>query len=138
VRPAQKDAGAGSRSGVEPPLVVIVDPSRDFRTILGTLFEHRGYAAAATDDPDQALAWARTRRPAVLIGEHPLPLSDGRVLCDALMEDPRTASIPFVAVTAVAFAEDLAHARDSHRHGVFAKPIKPSRIFDHVDTLLSP
>jgi two-component system, cell cycle response regulator DivK len=122
----------------DPPLVVIVDPNHDFRAILGALFEHKGYASASTADPDEALRWARSRRPAALIGEHPLALSDGRILCAVLLEDPVTAAIPFVAVTAVAFHDDLQAARETHPHGVFAKPIEPHLIFEHVRALLNP
>lgn len=60
------DAGAGDG----PPLVMIVDPNRDFRTILETMFEDDGFESASTADPDEALRWARTCRPLVLIGEH--------------------------------------------------------------------
>jgi two-component system, cell cycle response regulator DivK len=121
-----------------PPLVVIVDPDHDFRAILGALFEHKGFASASTADPEEALLWVRSRRPAALIGEHPLVLSDGRILCAVLLEDPVTAAIPFVAVTAVAFHDDLQAARETHPHGVFAKPIEPHRIFEHIHALLNP
>lgn len=127
-----------SRPPEDPPLVVIVDPNHDFRAILGALFEHKGFASASTADPDEALRWVRDRRPAALIGEHPLTLADGRILCAVLLEDPVTAAIPFVAVTAVAFHDDLQVARETHPHGVFAKPIEPHRIFEHVRALLNP
>ncbi len=97
---------------------------------------HQGFRALSTPDADEALEWAIARCPSVMVGEHPLPLRDGRLLCAALLEDDRTASIPFVTVTARALPDDLAAARESHHHGVFAKPVQPGQIFDHIRELV--
>jgi CheY-like chemotaxis protein len=129
-------AEGGSDVSGEGPLVIIVDPNRDVRTILVSLLNSRGFRALATADPGEAFRWARGRSPAVLIGEHPLPLDDGRPLCTALLEDPSTAHIPFVAVTSRAFPEDLRGAKETHLHGVFAKPVQPRRILEHIRTLI--
>lgn len=125
-------------NGAGHPRVLIVEPNGDMRLILAKLLEHEGFAVTATDDPDHALELAVTFGTEVMIGEHPLPLSDGRFLCAALLEDARTCSIPFVAVTARALPEDLACARTTHLHGVFAKPVAPRRVLEHVKRLLGP
>lgn len=117
-------------------LVVVVDPQEDFCTILGTLLEAEGFEALGTTDPDHALDLVRERRPAAMVGEHPLPVRDGRPLCSVLLDDPTTASIPFIAVTARAFADDLKSARGTHLHGVFTKPVRPRRIVEHIRDLL--
>jgi CheY-like chemotaxis protein len=117
------------------PLVVIVDPSDDVRSIFSAFLDHNGIDALTTADPDQALAWARTRHPHVLLGEHPLYLKDGRLLCVALAEEPETASIPFIAVTARAFPQDLECARKTHRWGVFTKPVSPGVIAERLRAL---
>jgi CheY-like chemotaxis protein len=116
--------------------IVVVDPNADMRTILGMLLEHRGYAVAAIKDPDEALALVATEGADAMIGEHPLPLRDGRTLCGALHDDPRTRHIPFIAVTARALPENLEDAWISHPHGVFAKPVQPRVVLDHVERLL--
>jgi CheY-like chemotaxis protein len=129
--------GQGTGGQDDRPLAVIVDPSRDFRTILVQFFTHDGFAAAATSDPDEALDWALTRQPAVMVGEHPLSLRDGRPLCEALLDHPATAAIPFLAVTARAFPEDLDSARRTHAHGVLSKPAEPAAILSHIHRLLA-
>jgi CheY-like chemotaxis protein len=132
---AARVRGKPTSSTAVRPLVVIVDPNDDVRTILSAFLDHDGIDALATADPDQALAWARTRHPHVLLGEHPLNLKDGRLLCVALAEDPETASIPFVAVTARAFPQDLERARKTHPLGVFTKPISPGLIAERLRAL---
>jgi CheY-like chemotaxis protein len=129
--------GEGPDGGDHRPLAVVVDPSRDFRTILVEFLTHDGFAAAATADPDEALDWALTRQPAVIVGEHPLSLRDGRLLCEALLDDPATAAIPFLAVTARALPEDLDSAGRTHAHGVLSKPAEPAAILRHVRRLLA-
>jgi CheY-like chemotaxis protein len=126
---------AGGQGETGGALVMIVDPNPDVREILGMLLQHEGFAALSTTEPDEALEWARERGPAVIVGEHPLELSDGRLLCAALREDPRTAAIPFVAVTAHGFPDDVESAVEGHPHGVFVKPVRPLLLLEHIRSL---
>ncbi len=116
------------------PLVLIVDQDPDMRVILSAFLRHAGYAVMMQEHGDGALAEARERRPALLIGEHPIPLSDGNTLCSALRSDPETANIPFLAVTTRAFPEEVADAQRLH-DAVLAKPPDYSELLRKIQEL---
>ena len=118
------------------PLVLVVEPNADYRDVLCTFLERRGFAALAPAVED-VLEVARTRSPVAIIGEHPVALPDGRPVCAVLAEDPRTRDIPFVAVTGRAMPDELVDANRSHRSGVFVKPVDHDLMLDRLETLLS-
>ena len=118
--------------------VLVVDPGPDMRRIFITLLEHRGYFVAATDDPVTALELARAGVPDVIIGEHPLRLPDGSLLCERLLADESVRDIPFIAVTAHADPGELLDAHRTHPAGVAVKPVLPIEIAGMVHRLVGP
>lgn len=122
-------------SAPDSPLVLVVDPSPDFRRILKELLEHHGYAVVDTGDPEEAFGIACARQPAAIIGEHPLLLGDGRPLCRALLARPAAAAIPFLALTARALPAELDDARRTHPHGVRTKPLPLDDILSVLEEL---
>jgi two-component system, cell cycle response regulator DivK len=117
------------------PLVLIVDPNDDARRILRALLSHAGYEVIATADPGRALRLARKHRPDVIVGEHPLSVPGGRLLCAALHEDPTTSGIPFVVATSRAVPDEVRHAEEGHPMGVFTKPLDLARLLERVQAL---
>jgi CheY-like chemotaxis protein len=103
------------------PLVIVVDPDPDARTILETFLRHAGIDVEGAATAETALAAIRRRRPAVVVGEHPIRSADGTALCDALRLDPTTAAIPFLALTSRVTDREFECAARSHFR-VFAKP----------------
>jgi CheY-like chemotaxis protein len=118
--------------------VLIIDPNSYCAHGLKACLESAGYDVTVTDDPLDALRHITAHRPGVIIGEHPLHLPDGRKLCEALLEDPATAGIPFVALTARAFPEEVRDAERTHPEGVLTKPVTPGRLLQCVDALAPP
>ena len=104
------------------PLVLIVDPDIDARRILSAFLEHAGFQVEQAAEATAGLKAARQLRPAVIVGEHPLPLSSGEPLCVAIHADPATRDIPFVAVTSHAMRTEVDDAATTHEM-VFTKPL---------------
>ena len=63
------------------------------------------------------------RRPSLILMDLQLPGMDGFTLTRKLREDPATASLPIVAVTAYAMKGDEARALESGCNGYLTKPI---------------
>jgi CheY-like chemotaxis protein len=117
------------------PLILVVDPDADSRTILRSFLQHAGWEVAQAECGAGAVAAARRLGPAVVIGEHPVPMEDGVALCDALRGDPATAHIPFVAVTSRVTAAEMADACRGHCR-VIAKPADFAAVVCAVAELL--
>jgi len=62
------------------PLVLVVDDEEVIRTALGRHLKKLGYEVILTDDGDQAVELARTRRPAVVLSDIYMPGMDGHML----------------------------------------------------------
>lgn len=103
-------------------LVLVVDPDVDARRILAAFLEHAGYQVEQAAEATAGLEAARQFRPAVIVGEHPLPLESGEPLCVAIHSDPATRDIPYVAVTSRAMRTEVDDASVTHEM-VFTKPL---------------
>lgn len=119
------------------PVILLVDPNQDQRAILTALLKSHGYGVLATDDPEEALRWAVERRPDLILGEHPVDLPEGDPLCVALLGNPATAGIPFLALTSRAMPDEILAARASHPAGVLVKPVPLPRLLAEVEVVLA-
>lgn len=122
----------------DAPLILLVDPSDTFRELLGIWLERNGYAVAATGNAAEALVLARSRRPDLIVGEHPLELPDGATLCRTLLDDAATRDIPFIALTAHAMPEEVSDAGACHHAGVAVKPVHLGTILELVGRHCAP
>lgn len=122
---------------MDHPVVLVVDPDPDSRKILSALLAHADYEVRQSADAGSALDLGRRVRPDVIVGEHPLRLVDGRILCDALRDDPTTKTIPFVALTARAMPEEVDDASLTHEL-VFTKPPRFTEVVRAISRIVEP
>ena len=80
--------------------ILIVDDDADIRHMMRLMLEHAGHAVEEAADGAAGLAAARCHRPDVVVTDLEMPVMDGRELIVQLRSDPRTASIPIMAVSA--------------------------------------
>ena len=113
-------AGAGSRGA---PTVLVVDDHDLNRELVRSLLERRGYRVLLAADGDRALESARRDRPALVLMDLAMPGRDGFSAARELKADPRTATIPLVALTALAMRGDEERARLAGFDGYLAKPV---------------
>jgi CheY-like chemotaxis protein len=117
------------------PLVLVVDPDVDARTILATFLRHSGYEVAEAGTAAEGLDAARRLAPRMIVGEHPLLLGDGTLLCDMLKRDVVTADIPFLAITSRVTRREWRSAERSH-YCVMAKPLQLSSVAEAIGAAL--
>jgi CheY-like chemotaxis protein len=115
------------------PLLFLVEPDPLLAEAFEAYLEHYGYRTRIVGASE---VLAASEVPDLIIGEHPLHLPEGRVLCDVLKEDVRTAGIPFLAVTARAMPAEVSDARMSHAAGVLVKPVRLHRLLEAVERLV--
>lgn len=89
-------------TGREPaPRVLLVEDDPDLRELMQAGLEQAGLAVTAAADGEQALAWARRHRPAVVVLDLRLPGMAGEEVAGRLRALPGAAP-PVLVVTAVA------------------------------------
>lgn len=114
------------------PLVLLVEDNLDNRAIYRTMLEHAGYPVIEAADGRSALQLARSERPDLILMDIAIPEVDGWTVTRILKEDPATAGIPIIALTAHALQEDRLKAVEAGCDGYLAKPVAPRDVVDEV------
>ncbi len=117
--------------------VMVVDDDDDIRTIADlALREIGGWQTICLGSSRAAVLLAATERPDVILLDVMMPELDGQGTIKRLREDPRTAGIPVVFMTAKAQPAELARYAALGAVGVIAKPFDPLGLADEIRRLV--
>ncbi len=110
--------------------ILIVEDQEDNRRILRDLLTSAGYDLVEATDGLEGVERAATERPDLILMDMRLPGIDGWEATRRLKSDPETRTLPIIALTAHAMADDrdraLAAGCDDH----LVKPLDPARLLD--------
>ena len=125
--------GRGSPLVSEHPLVLLVEDDRDGRLLFAEWLRDAGFRVETAHNGLQALDRAFDTRPDAILTDLHIPGIDGYELTRRLKADPRTSSIPVLAVTGYApFTQDPSRADRAGCDAILPKPCDPD---DLVTTL---
>jgi CheY-like chemotaxis protein len=114
------------------PVVLLVDDNEDCRIIYGSTLRHAGYTVRTAVDGFQCLESATTERPDLILLDIGMPRMDGMEALAELKRDPRTTSIPVVAVSARVNKDQQHAVLKAGFTEVLLKPITPAEILASV------
>jgi two-component system, cell cycle response regulator DivK len=120
----------------EPKTVLLVEDNEDNRIVYATMLEHYGYKVVETANGEDAVRIAREQKPDLILMDISIPGIDGWTATERIRENPDTAEIPVVAVTAHALPEHRARAESLHCEGYLTKPCEPRRLLEEVQRLI--
>ncbi len=102
--------------------VLLVDDSAFFRDLLAPLIKAAGYQVVAFASAAQALAAIKSgTRADIVVTDIEMPDMDGFELATALRENPSTAAIPIIALSAMVSADAIERGRVVGFHDFVAK-----------------
>ncbi len=114
----------------QKPLVLIVDDERPAVMLLTRILEREGFSAESAEDGITALEKARALLPDLILMDVQMPKLSGFEVTARLREDPATARIPVIFVTAAARdPSDVAHGFQLGADDYIRKP------YDHFELL---
>ncbi|MBD2103135.1 response regulator [Leptolyngbya sp. FACHB-261] len=90
----------------EQSLVLVVDDDEDNRLLSIHILELLGYICISADNGHTALELSQQHRPALILLDVAMPGMDGLAVVDRLKQNPQTATIPVIALTAMAMVGD--------------------------------
>jgi signal transduction histidine kinase/CheY-like chemotaxis protein len=122
--------------GERKRLLVVDDMPRN-RAILLDLLQEAGFIVAAATNGLECLVLLDTFKPDLILMDVMMPVLDGNETTRRIRQMPAWASIPIVAVTASASAEDERKSRDAGANAFLAKPIDHDLLLRTVGSLLS-
>jgi two-component system, chemotaxis family, sensor kinase CheA len=111
-----------ARSMPRPRRILLVDDSAFFRDLLAPLIKAAGYQVLTVASAGQALAAVKSGPPVdIIVTDVEMPDMDGFELATALRENPRTAAIPIIGLSAMVSSEAIERGRGVGFHDFVAK-----------------
>lgn len=117
--------------------ILLVEDDEMNRDMLSRRLMKRGYDVVIATDGEQGVAMARTEDPAIVLMDMSLPVMDGWTATRTLKEDPATAGIPVIALTAHAMSGDEDKARAAGCDDFDTKPVELKRLLGKIEALLA-
>jgi signal transduction histidine kinase len=113
----------------DPPLVLVADDEVQMAIMLSRIFERDGYRVEMTHDGVSAIEVANEIFPDLILLDVQMPRMNGFEVLRVLRDNPATASIPTIIVTAKARQPtDIAHGLDLGADDFVQKPFDPGEL----------
>lgn len=116
--------------------VLVVENDRVSRELAQRVLEAGGYEVRCASDGEEALLIAPDVRPDLVLMDVGLPGIDGIEASQVLHDDPRTASVPVVVLSALVFSTDVARASAAGAAAYLTKPVGARELIEHIDAIL--
>ncbi|MDH5680800.1 MAG: hybrid sensor histidine kinase/response regulator [Spirochaetota bacterium] len=116
--------------------VLIVDDTPQNIQVLGQILDEAGYQIIVAQNGVQALNTVAKVLPELILLDVMMPEMDGYEACKRLKEDPRTADIPIIFLTAKVETDSILKGFDLGAADYVTKPFNPSELLKRVKTHL--
>ena len=113
--------------------ILVVEDNEKNMKLFRDVLQATGYETLEAATGEEALDLARSELPALVLMDVQLPGIDGVEALGRLREDPRTASIPVLALTAQAMQGDRERFLEAGFDGYLAKPVNVVELVNAVE-----
>ncbi len=112
--------------------ILIVDDDTGLTQLLQLVFESRGFWVTTAYDGAQALQSLEKELPEVIVLDLMMPGVGGLEVCKLVRQNPRTAHIPIIVLSAMPNESAHQDAMDAGATEYLIKPIRPSDLIKHI------
>ncbi|MCH9670844.1 MAG: response regulator [Gammaproteobacteria bacterium] len=116
--------------------ILIVEDNEMNRDMLSRRLIRKGYDVVLAHDGEQGLALTAQAEPDLILMDMSLPVVDGWEATRRLKADPKSRSIPVIALTAHAMSEDREKALAAGCDDYDTKPVELPRLLEKIEQLL--
>ena len=116
--------------------ILVADDESHIVNVVSLKLRNAGFRVLTAADGQEALEVAGAEVPDLLITDYHMPRLSGIELCRRLRQDPRTASIPAIMLTARGYQLE---EQDHSDHGILemmSKPFSPRHLLATVNQVL--
>ncbi len=117
--------------------VLIADDEHNIRHILDFSLNAEGFDVLSAHTGEEALEQAREQAPDLIILDVMMPGKGGIETCRALKQDPQTAGIPVILLTARSGPADRQAGEEAGADDYITKPFSPQKLIEAVQGLLA-
>jgi len=118
------------------PKILLVEDNETNRDMLSRRLVRKGYEVVMAFDGRQAVEMAASETPDLILMDMSLPVIDGWEATRQVKASPATRSIPVIALTAHAMADDRDKAMRAGCDDYDTKPIDLPRLLEKITSLL--
>ncbi|HTX73056.1 MAG TPA: diguanylate cyclase [Rectinemataceae bacterium] len=104
------------------PTILVVDDNSSNLQVIGAVLEQAGYAVAFAFDGPEAIDYARTSAPDLILLDVMMPGMDGYEVMALLKQEPGTRNIPVIFLTALVGSEETVRGFEAGAADYVAKP----------------
>ncbi|MGH7311859.1 MAG: response regulator, partial [Candidatus Rokuibacteriota bacterium] len=119
-----------------PARILVVDDTPHNVKLLADLLGARGYAVTTAAAGSEALALIEKECPDLVLLDVVMPQMSGYEVCRKIRENPATAILPVVMVTALDPAQERVKGLDAGADDFLTKPINQPELLARVKSLL--
>ncbi len=116
--------------------ILIVEDILDLRTILRTVVESLGYSSLLASNGREAVDMAAAELPDLIMMDMVMPEMDGLQATRLIRQNPKTSSIPIIAVTALGTHKNREEIFQCGCDDYIAKPFKFAQLILRIEKLL--
>ena len=106
-------------------IILLVEDNADNQEIYRIILAHHGYEVLQAWDGERGIQMAREHAPDLILMDLTMPLIDGLAATRMLKDDPATAAIPVIVLTAHAAEDDRIAAVEAGCDSFLSKPVEP-------------
>jgi len=121
---------------VDQGLILLAEDNMANVLTIGDYLESHGYQIVVAHDGLEALAKAEEHKPNLILMDIQMPALDGLEAIHRLRRDPRFASTPIIALTALAMPGDRERCLDAGANEYVSKPASLKMLLNTIRDLL--
>ena len=118
-------------------LILIIEDNEKNRKLARDLLQVKGYKTIESETAEEGLKLAVEKSPALILMDIQLPGMDGITAMKQLKADPKTKSMPVIAITASAMTYNRQTMMAEGFDGYQTKPINLKDFFNEVERVLA-
>jgi two-component system cell cycle response regulator DivK len=116
--------------------ILVVEDNPANMKLTSLLLRSAGHSVLSAVDAETGLRLARGEQPDLILMDIQLPGMDGLTATTILKQDPATASIPVVALSALAMKADVERSQTAGCDAYIAKPLRYRGLYAVLERLL--
>ncbi len=119
------------------PLVLLAEDNPANVATLSSYLSHRGFRLVVASNGQEAIDMSQTYHPDLILMDVQMPILDGLSAMRQLRALPATATVPIIALTALAMAQDRENCLAAGANDYLTKPIRLKSLVEVMQRLLS-
>ena len=116
--------------------ILVVDDEAHITHVVSLKLGNAGYDIITANDGEEGLELALHELPDLVITDLQMPYMSGVELCARLREDPKTAQIPVIMLTARGYALAQEDLDRTNIKSVMSKPFSPRQVLEMANDLI--